>query len=275
MATILITGANGFLGREFTEYFSQTPHDVIAAPRQILDLTDSEQVDAFFASRAVDIVLHTAARPDESFDSLRANLSMFHNLKKHAADYKLMFSFGSGAEFDRYSNVNQAAEEDIYTSIPTDYYGLANNLIAREIILHNNNIINLRLFGCFGIMEKNTRFIKNSVNRIKEGLPIFISQDRLMDFFYIGDLIRVVEHLMSRRTLQHVDYNMCYQDKTNLTEIAKELKSLTGTLTGIIVEKPGLAYAYTGSSTRLEELGLDLIGLQGGIRQVVEKEQNV
>jgi nucleoside-diphosphate-sugar epimerase len=275
MSTILITGANGFLGREFTEYFSQTPHDVIAAPRQILDLTDSEQVDAFFASRAVDIVLHTAARPDESFDSLRANLSMFHNLKKHAADYKLMFSFGSGAEFDRYSNVNQAAEEDIYTSIPTDYYGLAKNLIAREIILHNNNIINLRLFGCFGIMEKNTRFIKNSLGRIKKGLPIFIFQDRLMDFFYVGDLIKVVEHLMTKSKGHHVDYNMCYPQETTLAIVAEQLNALAKSPTGIVVEKRGYAYSYTGSSTRLESLGLVFTGLEAGIKEVVGSEQNV
>ena len=271
---ILITGANGFLGQEFAEHFSKTQHNVIAAPRQVLDLTDSEQVGAFFASHSIDVVLHTAVKAAESFDNLRANLSMFHNLKKHAGDYKLMFSFGSGAEFDRYSNINKANEEDIYTSIPTDYYGLAKNLIAREIILHNSNIINLRLFGCFGRMEKNTRFIKNSSSRINKGLPIFIFQDRLMDFFYVGDLIKVVEHLMTNSKGHHVDYNMCYSEKATLAIVAEQLNSLAKNPTGIIVEKPGYAYGYTGASTRLESLGLEFVGLEGGIKEVVESEQN-
>jgi len=233
---ILITGANGFLGQQFTEHFSKTQHNVILAPRQTLDLTDSGQVDNFFVSRAIDVVIHTAVKSDESFDSLRANLSMFHNLKKHANNYRLMFSFGSGAEFDRYSNINNANEEDIYTTLPTDYYGVAKNLIAREIILHNSNIINLRLFGCFGTMEKNTRFIKNSLSRINKGLPIFIFQDRLMDFFYVGDIIKVVEHLMTKPKGHHIDYNMCYSEKATLAVIAQQLNSLVKNPVALIVE---------------------------------------
>tara|TARA_R100001082_G_scaffold110317_1_gene89929 strand:+ start:330 stop:1154 length:825 start_codon:yes stop_codon:yes gene_type:complete len=272
---ILITGANGFLGKEFVEHFSRTTHEVIAAPRQTLDLTDATQVESFFSNHRIDVVLHTAVRADNSFASLRANLNMFHNLKAHADKYKWMFSFGSGAAFDRYSNVENAVEENIYGCIPTDYYGLAKNLIAREIILHNKNIINLRLFGCFGTMEKSTRFIKNSMARIREGLPVFILQDRKMDFFYVGDLIKVIEHLMTRKHTTHVDYNMCYPDKSSLLEVAQELNNLTTNSTGIILEKQGYAYTYTGSGARLEELGLDLVGLQEGIRQVMEREQNV
>jgi len=272
---ILITGANGFLGKEFESHFSKTSHNITAAPRQVLDLTNAEDVSAFFAGRKFDIVLHAAVKGDNSFASLRANLSMFHNLKAHADKYKWMFSFGSGAEFDRYSNVELAHEEAIYGCIPTDYYGLAKNLIAREIILYNKNIINLRLFGCFGTMENSTRFIKNSLARQRDNLPVFITQDRKMDFFYVKDLIKVVEFLMTKKQTQYVDYNMCYAEKTSLTAVASILNNLTKAPTGVIVEKPGYAYTYTGASDRLEGLGLDLIGLDAGIRQVVESEENV
>ena len=124
-------------------------------------------------------------------------------------------------------------------------------------------------------MENSTRFIKNSLARQRDNLPVFITQDRKMDFFYVKDLIKVVEFLMTKKQTQYVDYNMCYAEKTSLTAVASILNNLTKAPTGVIVEKPGYAYTYTGASDRLEGLGLDLIGLDAGIRQVVESEENV
>jgi len=272
---ILVTGANGFLGKEFVEYFSTTHHEPIPATRELLDLTDEEMVDAFFAVHPVDIVLHTAVKAGPTLNDFKANIDMFQNLKKHSEKYKFMFSFCSGAAFDQYSDVELAKEEDIHDITPSDYYGLAKNIIAREIIAHDSNIINLRLFGCFGTMEKSTRFIQNSLDRISRGLPIFIFQDREIDFFYVGDLIKVIEHLMEQDQIEFRDYNMCYAGKATLVDIAREINLLTNNDTAAIIEKTGTAWAYTGSSERLSALNLNLSGLAAGIQQVVQSKEDV
>tara|TARA_Y100000296_G_scaffold87089_1_gene129752 strand:- start:2825 stop:3643 length:819 start_codon:yes stop_codon:yes gene_type:complete len=265
---ILVTGAHGFLGREFIEHYSKTEHDTIAAPRQVLDLTSREAVDKFFENNNIDIILHTAVKGEDSFDDFTANINMFKNLKSHSKEYKLMFSFGSGAAFDRFSDVREAKEEEIYANFPQDYYGLAKNIIAREINRHNDNIINLRLFGCFGKHEKSTRFIKNSLRRIAGVAPIVIEQDREMDFFYVKDLLRVIDHFIENGLRDLVDINMCYDTRCSLKMLAHEINVLTGATRDAIIINENKAPSYTGNAQKLKNLNLELGGLSAGLREM-------
>lgn len=59
--TILITGANGMLGREAVEIFSSCGYKVIEGTRDNLDITNQSQVDEFFKKNNFDFVLHAAA----------------------------------------------------------------------------------------------------------------------------------------------------------------------------------------------------------------------
>ena len=43
--------------------------------------------------------------------------------------FKLMINFGSGAEFERKRPIDKATEQTIFQRHPSDYYGLAKNLI--------------------------------------------------------------------------------------------------------------------------------------------------
>jgi len=265
---ILITGASGFLGREFAEHYELMGYNVVRASRDVIDFTKEEEVDAYFLENHVDIVLHTAVKGDDTFLAFVDNINMFNNLRKHYRKYRLMISFGSGAEFNRATDITKAREEDIYCSFPSDHYGLAKNLIAREINNHNNNIINLRLFGCFGKYEKTTRFIKNSLRRIREGLPILVDQDRKMDFFYVKDLLKVIDYFIGADVLDVVDLNMCYDKKISLSEIAHDINVLTGAPYDAIIQNKVDALAYTGSSRRLNKLEIEFEGLEAGIKEL-------
>ena len=57
---ILITGANGFLGKHLNEHYSSKDHKIFSLGRQQLDITDKNDVDEFFKNNHIDIVLHTA-----------------------------------------------------------------------------------------------------------------------------------------------------------------------------------------------------------------------
>jgi dTDP-4-dehydrorhamnose reductase len=59
---VLITGANGQLGKELVEYFSnKNDFEVIGYGRQELDITNQDQVDKLFLKIKPNIVIHTAA----------------------------------------------------------------------------------------------------------------------------------------------------------------------------------------------------------------------
>jgi dTDP-4-dehydrorhamnose reductase len=59
---VLITGANGQLGRELVEYFSNDiKYEVFGYGRLELDITNQEHVDKLFTDIQPDIVIHSAA----------------------------------------------------------------------------------------------------------------------------------------------------------------------------------------------------------------------
>ena len=155
--------------------------------------------------------------------------------------------------------------------IPADYYGLSKNLIAREVLKHNSNIINLRLFGCFGPNEAKDRFIRNSISRGLKGERIVIHQNKKMDFFYIEDLVKVLLHYIENYDDNlPKDLNMTYENKISLIEIASTIKDLTGAPIDVILRKND-ASPYTGDSTKLSSLDITMSGLSKGIEEVYNK----
>jgi|TARA_R110002012_G_scaffold58923_12_gene153371 nucleoside-diphosphate-sugar epimerase len=271
---ILVTGANGFLAKELINYFSESELkcNIIATDRKTLDPSNRDNVDDFFNDIEVDIVIHTAVRGGkrthkESIDDLYENLSMFNNLSAHSDKYKMMFNFGSGAEFDRRYNIFRFAEENVNVVFPQDLYGLAKNLITRKIIDLNSNIFNFRLFGCFGPLEEDQRLFKATYNKILDNECPVIFQDREMDFFYSQDVGRVIEYYITNyNAALPKDLNLCYSDKHNISDLVSMLKTLTKAPTGVIIETTGLATSYSGSNSKLNNLNIKLEGLEKGLQ---------
>ena len=54
---ILITGANGFIGRNLATAL-ELEHEVIKLTRQTVDLTDKTAVDEYFKDKKFDVILH-------------------------------------------------------------------------------------------------------------------------------------------------------------------------------------------------------------------------
>ena len=267
---VLITGCNGFLGKEMIRYFSKN-HTVIPTNRETLDPTKIGSVASFFRNNTVDIVIHTAVKGGkrthkDCISDLYENIKMFDNLSFFSNDYKALFNFGSGAEFDRIKNIHLAHETDIYGSLPTDYYGLSKNLITRRVNDLNSNIYNLRLYGCFGFFEEEQRLFRSIFNKISKSEPIEIHQDKYMDYFYAQDVGKVIEYL-SNNLNQSIkkDYNLCYEKKYRLSELSFKIKSLTNHKQDVIINNTDLGFSYTGSNDRLAKLKIDLTGLDKGI----------
>ena len=264
---ILITGGGGFLGKEFTEYFSRE-HTVISLPRERLDVRNYYALSRFFLGGKMDVVLHTAARggkrrEEDTFFDLVDNLKMLDSLIHFRHKYKLLLCFCSGAAYDRNRIIMNTPESEIAHRLPEDYYGLSKNILAREIVKLEENIVNLRLFGCFGKYEEDSRFIKNSILRKKDGFPILIDNNKAMDFFFVGDLCKVIEFYMEHyEDSLPKDLNMVYPEKTTLLEIAKHIKG------EVRLENQESAPDYTGDGSLLANLGVPLQGLNAGIEEM-------
>lgn len=278
---ILITGCNGFLGKQLQLFYQNSKNTIIPTTRQQLDPSNFKNVKDFFSNNSVDVVIHTAVKggkrlKEDDLSDFETNLKMFYNLEQFSEKFKIMINFGSGAEFDRTKDISLAKESEVFTRLPRDYYGLSKNLISRTINFNKtNNIFNLRLFGCFGEFEEEQRFFKNSFNRIRNKEKVLIYEDRFMDYFYADDVGNVVDFLIeNQEDIIDNDFNLCYDKKYLLSEIGTIFSSIA--TNDLHLQNPHIfnGFAdknYTGNSEKLSKLGINLIGLEKGIEKCLIK----
>ena len=269
---ILITGANGFIGRNLATAL-EGEYEVTKLTRQTVDLTNRTAVGVFFADKSFDVVLHCAMvggrrNIADGPDVLYKNLAMFYNLLEHQNKFSKLISFGSGAELDRSKDINLLNNyyKDNY---PLDYYGMAKNIIAR-LIENEPNCFSIRLFNVFGNDEESARFIKANIQRYIDKETIIIHQDKLMDFFYIDDLITLVKFYLNKSHIPE-EINAVYKDKYHLSEIAAIINNLSDYKVDIIINQEGFSKCYIGKSTRLDILPINLKKLEQGILETYNK----
>jgi GDP-L-fucose synthase len=246
---ILITGGNGYIAKNLYNVFKDK-YDVTCITRQDFDLTDSFETLKFFNNKEFDIVLHCAVsggsrlRPD-TWGDMDNNLKMYYNLLNCKNKFKKLIHFGSGAE----------------TNAPESPYGLSKRVIANSIS-EIDSFYNIKIFGVFDENELDTRFIKGNIKRYINKEPIVIHQDKFMDFFYMKDLISLVDYYINNNTPKQVDCS--YVSLYKLSEIASMINNLDDYKVDIQIEKEGIALSYYGIANVL----LDFVGLREGIKEV-------
>lgn len=269
---ILITGANGFIGSNITKLLSKNVNfNFFKVDRNNIDLFSLNNIERYIEENQIDTVIHCAIEggnrlKEDTCEMFYKNLLMYENLIKFNHKYKMFINFGSGAEFDRRYDISNVNEHDMFNIIPTDFYGLSKNIISKLSVNYCSSI-NLRIFGCFYHNELSTRFIKNNINNYINHKPIIIHQDRYMDFFYMEDLVNVIDHLLNNPQLKHKDINMSYLKKYKLSDIANIINELSSHKVDIIIENKNSGFNYTGNGQLLDNLNLKLKNLQLGIKE--------
>jgi len=265
---ILITGGNGFIARHLKEYFGE--HEMVAPTHSQLDWTNGFDVDKFFEiSGKFDVVLHTAITGGkrtkvDTNQVLADNLTMFNNLYTNRRYYKRFINFGTGAELDRRRNID--VSNKVVTSFPIDPYGMSKNLIAR-IIEDTDDFYNIRLFNVFAHDEDTARFIKTNIQRYINHDTLTVDMDRIMDFFYIDDLMTVVSYYMhSDPFFLSKEMNAVYKDKITLTDICGVINQLSDYRCPIKIDRGGVELSYYGEAHPSILPTLPLIGLGEGLK---------
>ena len=252
---ILITGANGYIGKSLHTALKDK-YDVTAISRNSFDLTDAVAMHKFFQSKQnFDLVLHCAvagaANPrDINWNIADTNLIIYYNLLQHKDHFAKLIHFGSGAE----------------THLSDTPYGYSKKVIAKSI-LNQDNFYNIKIFGIFDENELDTRFIKASLKRYIAKEPIQIHQDKVMDFFYMQDLVNVLEYYMSEENPPK-EFDCAYNEFYSLKNIADIINTLDEYKVEINIEKEGRAMY---KSNYRSVLPVNLIGLEEGIKQVYSK----
>jgi nucleoside-diphosphate-sugar epimerase len=251
---ILITGGNGYIAKSIYSAL-QTKHDITIITRHDFDLTCWASTYKFFHDKIFDVIIHTAtsggSRLKEETDLIiRENLLMYRNLLNHQDKFTKFISFGSGAELNN----------------PITPYGISKQIIA-DSMFPKSNFLNLRIFAVFDENELDTRFIKSNIQRYINYEDMIIHQDKQMDFFYIEDLINLVDYFLSHEEWLYEELDCVYMDKTNLTNIAEIINNLNDHKVDIELGiNKGNPYIGTWRG-----LPIKLIGLEKGIKNTYNR----
>lgn len=272
---LLITGANGFIGKSLVELFDKTKYNIIPiykpstireSTRYEFDLQDEFDVDEMFKiHQNIDFVIHCATvggrrnKPDTP-GIFSCNISMFNNLLKHKDKYKHMYVFGSGAEL---------AEGNF----PLNFYGLSKKYITEKIERESLPVTNLRLWGCFGKYETEDRFITANIKRYLNKEDMIIHENKLMDFFYVNDIIPILEYLFHNIYPFSV-LNLCYEYKYSLKMICNIINKLKDYKVNISIEKSTNDNYYNKFGMELDEKKFNLIGIEQGINNLFSEIEN-
>ena len=253
---ILITGANGYVGKSLYNALKDK-YDVTAITRDSFDLTNPTAMSEFFQSRyPFDVVLHCAvagaSNPrNENWEICDNNLIMYYNLLQSKGHYKRLIHFGSGAE----------------TYLPSTPYGYSKKVIAKSI-LNQDNFYNIKIFGVFDENELDTRFIKANIKRYINKEPIKINEVKFMDFFYMQDLIKVIDYYINEENPPKEFYCVYSENSYTLFGLACLINKLDNYEVEIVYgDKIGDDYL----SKYRTPLPIELIGLEEGIKNVYNK----
>lgn len=257
---ILITGANGFIGKNLTDSL-KLKYKIEYPNRTQLDLLDTNAVEYYLMHNHFDIVIHAAntnnTRNFETtpYDSLSNNLRMFFNLERCRNLYGRMYYFGSGAEYDMEHYIPDMKEEYFGTYIPKDPYGFSKYVMSKTCE-QNNNIYDLRLFGVYGKHEEwERRFISNAMCRALKGKNITIQKNIYFDYIWVNDLCCIMEWFVEN-VPSYKHYNVCRGKKIDLYSIACKIREILNIDCDIVVGETGWKKEYTGDNKRLlNEIG--------------------
>lgn len=273
---ILITGANGFIGKNLVEKL-YNDYSIEFPGRDKLNLTDTKMVQEYLADNRFDIIIHTANtnntrnKSTNPYDSLDGNLRMFFNLERCKDYYGKMYYFGSGAEYDSEHYVPNMTEDYFGTYIPKDSYGFSKYIMSKSGT-KDSNIYDLRLFGVYGKYEEwERRFISNAICRALKGKDITIQKNVFFDYLWIDDLCDIMCWFIENKPKYH-HYNVCRGKKIDLFSLASMVREILNIDCNIIVHEPGWKMEYTGDNTRLlEEIGnYEFTGFESSILELCE-----
>jgi GDP-L-fucose synthase len=250
---ILITGGNGYVGKSL-HCALKDKYDVTTITRNECDLNNSESVKLFFKDKIFDVVIHCAVKggsrlQKDNWDVLDTNLLMYYNLLANKDHFNKFIHFGSGAE--------------LY--VGNEPYGYSKGVI-RKSVLAKDNFYNLRIFGTFDENELDTRFIKTNIKRYINKESMNIHQNRLMDFIYMPDLVKIVEYYINNDGPKEID--CIYNESLTLEKITRIINKLEEYKVDVEIINEGVDKPYIGT---FNNLGIEFIGLEQGIKETYNK----
>lgn len=271
MKKILLTGGNGFIGKNIQESYLAQKYEIVAPRSFELNLLDADSVEDYFKDKEFFAVIHSAVKPGhrnakDPTNLFYSNCRMFENLERHKDKFKKFINIGSGAIYDVSKDISNASETQIFENMPKDEHGFC-KYVEHKQIENLENFVDLNVFGIFGKYEDySIRFISNASCKALFDLPITIKQNRRFSYLFVDDLMPVLEFFIENE-VRYKSYNIVPDEKVELFEIAKIIKKISKKDIEIKVSQDGYGQDYTGDNSRLktEDVGVNFTAIEQSV----------
>ena len=263
---VAVLGANGYIGKYLTQWLLDESISVLPVTRQTVDLVNYHDVTQWLQNERPNVIVNCATATthfqitDFVYQDVQNNLDIFLNFYNNSHLFDRFINVGSGAEFDRNLNINQARESDIFSRQPKDSYGYSKNIISR-LCVEKEKFFTLRLFGCFGHGEPEFRLFQKFVKQSQVDIV-----DRYVDYISLVDFCLIVKHSLNNNVPQ--DINCVYQEKYLLSKIFDIFQTIHNVNTNLNIANVD-SKNYTGCGNTLSELNLPINGLVQGIKNYI------
>jgi nucleoside-diphosphate-sugar epimerase len=250
---ILITGANGFVGRHMIYHLSQNEHNKIIAadihgslipfknsnPAIVEyisgDLSDSGIVNRLQNERHFDCIIHLAAIISQSADAntylaiMNSNIQATFLLLEMAKEHKARLIFPSTALV--YGNQKGPFREDMLPD-PGDFYSLSKQMCEQIIRFYGNRYdvpsVIFRIGILYGPSQANKMFIPSLVGSLLSEADFPMTKgEQMRDFVYIDDLVDAVKIVLPRTDIAGT-YNIGTGVAPMLKDVALKAEEITG-----------------------------------------------
>jgi CDP-paratose synthetase len=201
LPTILLTGANGFLGSYLLEALLHLGYPVVVLKRSTSNLwrithlvglfksydIDTENLEKAFREQHIDCVIHTACHYGRNDDSIYKVVESNVMFGLRVLDACLENNTRSFINTDTFFNANSSIQQhlNIYTQSKRQFVEW---LCQKKDKIQ---VINLKLQHIYGGKDDATKFIPWIIFQLKAGVPeINLTKgDQLRDFIYISDVV--------------------------------------------------------------------------------------
>lgn len=272
---ILVTGSEGFVGRNLVEYFRGDNISVLHPTVGELDLTSSKSMVDYFKANPVDAIIHSATtlrdKTDYPADVCENNLRMFFNLVRQMTPQMKLINLGSGSEYCREYWHAKMPETFFDCHVPVDSHSYSKYVISNYIEnFHELNMVTLRIFGIFGKYEDyRYKFISNAIVKNLLKMPITINQNVNYDYIYIADFYKVIKHFLFNNG-KYRAYNATPTDPIDLVSLSNIINQVSDYQSNILVLNGGIGIDYSGNNNRLlqEINNLQMLSYSESIREL-------